>query len=80
MVEPHQVAGENRGFWKQFTWDDLVVLIVVNAIAEPINIATGEAFVNLQNGREWVGWSYGIPLAILGTTFHWWKAWIYRHL
>lgn len=77
-ASPDQAASSEPkpSFWKQFTWDDVVVAVVVHSIAEPINIAAGEAFVNLQTGREWAGWAYGIPLAVIGTTFHWWKRWI----
>ena len=77
---PPEVASAQKpsSFWKQFTWDDVVVAVVVHAVAKPINIAAGEAFVNLQNGRQWIGWAYGIPLAIIGTTFHWWKQWLPR--
>ena len=63
-------------FWKQFSLDDFIVFIVCECFAAPINIAAGEAFVNLQNGREWYGWSVGVPLAIAGFTFHWWKRWL----
>jgi hypothetical protein len=53
--------------------DDIVVLVASECFAVPLNIAAGEAFVMEHYDRAWVGWGIGVPLAILGASYHWWK-------
>jgi hypothetical protein len=61
---------------KGITLDDLVVFVTSECFAVPLNIAAGEAFVSGHLDRAALGWGLGVPLAVLGFTFHWWKKWI----
>lgn len=58
---------------KGFSLDDLVVFVTSECFAVPLNIAAGEAFVAGHMDRAGLGWGIGVPLAVLGFTFHWWK-------
>ena len=55
------------------TLDDVIVLVVCECLAVPLNIAAGEAVVAGHYGGAALGWGLGIPLAVAGFTFHWWK-------
>jgi hypothetical protein len=61
---------------KGLSLDDLVVFVTSECFAVPLNIAAGEAFVAGHGDRAALGWGIGVPLAVLGFTFHWWKGWI----
>lgn len=56
--------------------DDLVVFVVSECFAVPLNIAAGEAFVAGHLDRAALGWGIGVPLAVAGFTYHWFKKWI----
>jgi len=65
----HEISGT-------FSIDDLIVFVTSECFAVPLNIAAGEAFIGGHLKGAALGWGIGVPLAVLGFTFHWWKRWI----
>ena len=60
----------------KFSLDDMMVFVASECFAVPLNIAAGEAFVGGHFDRALLGWGLGVPLGILGFTFHWWKGYL----
>jgi hypothetical protein len=56
-----------------FSLDNVIVFVACECFAVPLNIAAGEAFVAGHGDRALLGWGLGVPLAVAGFTFHWWK-------
>ena len=56
--------------------DDVIIFVASECFAVPLNIAAGEAFVGGLYVNTFFGWGIGVPLAIAGLTYHWWKQWI----
>jgi hypothetical protein len=70
--KPEKVVPE--GSFHAFTWTDLVAAVVGGLIAAPLCDASWHAIVGERETiRGLVGLSCGLPIGILGFTFHWWK-------
>jgi hypothetical protein len=59
---------------KNFSFDDLVVLLVSEGIGIPLTIAAGDTFVHEQWKPTIIGFGVGLPLMGLGATFPFWKS------
>jgi hypothetical protein len=72
-IEPEEHTESAHSVGKIFSLDNVIVFIACECFAVPLNIAAGEAFVAAHYDRAGVGWGIGVPLAVAGFTFHWWK-------
>src|SRR4051812_1567772 len=55
---------------------DVIVFVVLECVAFPLCHAGGDAFVNSHFGPAIVGFGLGLPTAVMGASFHWWKNWV----
>jgi hypothetical protein len=56
-----------------FSLDNAVVFVTSECVAMPLNIGGGEAFVHGDYVSSAIGYGVGVPLAIVGFTYPFWK-------